>query len=250
MKKQQQKPIVKNLSLWESVETTDPTMTKLVDDYGQRFTSIDPQYRKKLITEQFGIYGIKWGVVTDSEKYKRITYHNNSVLLQYTAVVFYIHTGRRYTFPIASSIEEAYYTKKGAGHYKVDDEAIKKVRTSALMKGFTDLGFNADVYLGKFDDQIYRESTAAAFEFEKSEDKEKAFEKQKAEMFEWVAAKIESAKVLLPKSPSGFKGAMASTRKNLITKCSAIGLNSEPYTNKFDLREKELLEEVNNEGQK
>ncbi len=261
MKKQQNKPPVqkpalkepigKNLEFWESVEQTDPQYTKPVDDYGQNYTSIDAQYRKRLITEKFGMYGKGWGIVTDSEVYERVEYKaNQTVMLIYKATAFYVQTGRKYYFPIAASAIEASFTKQGAGYYRIDDETVKKVRTGALMKGFTELGFNADVYMGKFDDQNYRESTAAAFEFDKAEDSEQSIKDEKEKMFKWVHDKIESAKVLLPKSPSGFKGAMASTRKNLITKCSALRLNSEPYTNKFDLREKELLEEVNNKGQK
>ena len=51
-------------------------------------------------------------------------------------------------FPIASSIK----TMMGK---RVDDDCIKKVQTDALTKGLSKLGFNADVFMGRFDDNKY-----------------------------------------------------------------------------------------------
>ena len=38
---------------------------------------------------------------------------------------------------------------------RVDDDCIKKVATDALTKGLSKLGFNADVFMGRFDDNKY-----------------------------------------------------------------------------------------------
>ena len=38
---------------------------------------------------------------------------------------------------------------------RVDDDFFKKVATDALTKGLSKLGFNADVFMGKFDDNKY-----------------------------------------------------------------------------------------------
>ena len=51
-------------------------------------------------------------------------------------------------FPIHSSIK---YHSNG----RVDDDFMKKVATDALTKGLSKLGFNADVFMGKFDDNKY-----------------------------------------------------------------------------------------------
>ena len=50
--------------------------------------------------------------------------------------------------PIHSSIK---YHNSG----RVDDDFMKKVATDALTKGLSKLGFNADVFMGKFDDNKY-----------------------------------------------------------------------------------------------
>ena len=44
---------------------------------------------------------------------------------------------------------------QGKGYLKVDDEFAKKVQTNAITKGLSALGFNSDVFEGKFDDNKY-----------------------------------------------------------------------------------------------
>ena len=41
--------------------------------------------------------------------------------------------------------------------FKAGDDTFKKLRTSAISKALAGLGFNADVFLGKFDDMQYRQ---------------------------------------------------------------------------------------------
>ena len=51
------------------------------------------------------------------------------------------------------------------GHRKggLDDEAPKKAMTDALTKAFSHLGLNADVFLGKFDNNKYVEEITKEF---------------------------------------------------------------------------------------
>jgi len=145
-----------NLKLWDEVRTPDPSYVKDAVISGRKISCVDAQYKKWMITREFGVYGDKWGVEPDSETFERIHYPNDTCLLQYTATAYYRNDSKnRYQFPIASSIKEAYVTKNGNGYLKIDDDAVKKVRTDALTKGFTDLGFCADIFLGKWDDNRY-----------------------------------------------------------------------------------------------
>jgi len=50
--------------------------------------------------------------------------------------------------PLHSSIK---YSSNG----RIDDDFFKKVATDALTKGLSKLGFNADVFMGMFDDNKY-----------------------------------------------------------------------------------------------
>ena len=128
-----------NLELWDTVETTDPQYTKRVNQRGG-FTAIAAQSQVKRATEVFGIMGHGWGV--EDEKFTTV---EGTTMVLYTANLWYKFNTRAGAIPIHSSI------KYGAnGRY--DDDFAKKVATDALTKGLSKLGFNADVFMGLFDD--------------------------------------------------------------------------------------------------
>ena len=140
-----------NMKLWQSVETTDPNFTKKVNQRGG-FTAIGAQYQLRTATETFGPFGTGWGV-----KDERIEKWEDAGLAVYTGTLWYRPAEFRdgipvikqeSEFPIHSSIK---YHSNG----RVDDDFMKKVATDALTKGLSKLGFNADVFMGKFDDNKY-----------------------------------------------------------------------------------------------
>lgn len=141
-----------NMKLWQSVETTDPNFTKKVNQRGG-FTAISAQYQLMTATETFGPFGTGWGV-----KDERIEKWEDVGLAVYTGILWYIPAEFKKgipvikeepsEFPIHSSIK---YHSNG----RVDDDFMKKVATDALTKGLSKLGFNADVFMGKFDDNKY-----------------------------------------------------------------------------------------------
>ena len=155
-----------NLEFWDSVEKTDPTFTKRVE-YGKRsFTTIDAYYQIKIATEKWGMYGDGWGVENESLSFQE-------TLLIYTATFYYTLGGAKHSFPIASSIIWKSLTDKGK--IRIDDECVKKVRTDALTKGFSFLGMNADVFLGKFDSDRYVKQMEKEFENKELTAKKRVF---------------------------------------------------------------------------
>lgn len=238
------KETIKPIDFWASVEQTDPSMTKSFTINRQNRTTVDAQYKKRMITSKFGMYGLGWGVDADSEKFTRINYENQTVILHYRALAYYFINGDRGEFPIAASIKESFVTNKGQGYLSIDDEAIKKVRTDALTKGFTDLGFCADIHMGMFDDDNYIIGTAAKFQLDKEVDSEVALEKSIADIKSWVTGQIESAKKVLPKENS-FKAVMRTVREKLITRCNAAGISPKNYTNHLDKIVLDELEKLN-----
>ena len=131
-----------NLELWDSVDTTDPKYTKTVNQRGG-FTAIGAQYQLKRATEHFGPMGIGFGVREESyHKYEDVG------LVLYNATFWYKFRGEEGTFPVQSSIKYNY-------NNRVDDDFAKKLATDALTKGLSKLGFNADVFMGMFDDNKY-----------------------------------------------------------------------------------------------
>lgn len=133
-------PKKKNLDLWTKVEKTNPKHTKKVQSRGG-FTAIDAQYQLKVATEEFGPFGQGWGV-------KDEVFTNYEGLVLYQAQLWYVNGTTKGEFPINSSIQ--YKTGE-----RLDSDFAKKVTTDALTKGLSKLGFNADVFLGMFDDNKY-----------------------------------------------------------------------------------------------
>ena len=135
-----------NMKLWEAVCQTDPEHTKKANVKGNNLTSIKPQYQIMMATEQFGAYGSTWGF-----KNIKITYD----LLEKGLVVFqadfFYPTG---TFPAINTIS----IYRDNAQTKLDDEFAKKVETDSLTKCLSKLGFNADIFLGQFDDMRYVET--------------------------------------------------------------------------------------------
>jgi len=134
-----------NLKLWSLVEKTDPKYTKLVS-YGQRrFTTIVAYYQIKMATQIWGSYGSTWGL-KDSEL--EITKIGNTDMAIYKAIFYY----PKGSFEIRNSIKIA------------DDEFLKKLETDTITKSLSRLGFNADVFMGRFDDSRYVESLKNEFQ--------------------------------------------------------------------------------------
>ncbi len=135
-------PDKNNLSIWEKVCETDPNNTKPVT-LGRSFTAIDPYSQIYEATKVFGPAGKDWGW--------------ESVRVEYTptnevAILVRVWHGK----------PEQYIEQWGqAGLYidraekKKDTDCFKKAQTDAITKCLSYLGFNADVFLGKFDDNKY-----------------------------------------------------------------------------------------------
>ena len=137
-----------NLKLWDSVCVTDPAMTKKANVGGNKITSIKPQYQIKMATEAFGPYGTTWGF-SDIE-YNYSLEHYGLVVFKAT---FFFPEGE---FVISNSIK----IWKDNAKTKLDDDFAKKCETDALTKALSKLGFNADIFMGYFDDMRYVEQAA------------------------------------------------------------------------------------------
>jgi hypothetical protein len=137
-----------NMKLWNSVETTDPKFTKKVNQRGG-FTAIGAQYQLRTATETFGPFGWGWGVKDERiEKWEDVGLAVYQATLWYNIDAYGTDDETYGTIPIHSSIK---YQSNG----RVDDDFMKKVATDALTKGLSKLGFNADVFMGMFDDNKY-----------------------------------------------------------------------------------------------
>jgi hypothetical protein len=142
-----------NLSLWVSVQETNPADTKPVS-FGRKFTAIDAYSQIKKATEIFGSYGTGWGIKSIVH-----TFVPNTNMVMGEAQFFYRNENTTNgEFPVTSSI--LYISEKG----KIDDDFAKKLETDMITKALSRLGFNADVFMGKFDDNRYVTQMKEKFE--------------------------------------------------------------------------------------
>lgn len=133
-----------NLELWHKVEKTNPKYTKQANLGGNKITSIAPQYQIMNVTEQFGSYGKTWGFKNIDLDYTLVPEYN---LIVFKAIFFYPDG----EFPTINSIKMFMDNAKT----KIDDNFAKKLETDTLTKAISKLGFNADIFMGKFDDTRY-----------------------------------------------------------------------------------------------
>ena len=161
-----------NLELWNKVQKTNPNYTKKAKVGGMNITSISPQFQVMNATEQFGSYGESWGFrnieldysITNTPIILSVLDWNTKVTTEVKSIlglvgfkaVFFYPNGQ---FEITNSIKIFTDNK----HSKIDDNYAKKLETDALTKALSKLGFNADIFLGKFDDVRYVNEMNAEF---------------------------------------------------------------------------------------
>ena len=132
-----------NLKIWEKVEKTNPAHTKKVT-FGRAITAIDPYHQIRNATEQFGPVGEGWGYAV--KDVHRLPTDELCVIIEMW------HSGDpSKTFCHAG--QSSYYTDNAKS--KPDKDCMKKAITDGVTKCLSIIGFNADVFLGKFDDNKY-----------------------------------------------------------------------------------------------
>jgi len=174
-----------NLNIWSQVEKTDLSYAKKVNQRGG-YTAISPQYQLKQATKVFGSYGKGFGL---SESDFDMSLFESLGVVMHKAKFFYVTGSERVEFPISNAIQATV----GAGDKKrVDVDFAKKVETNTVSKALSKLGFNADVFMGMFEDNQYIQELNNELAIQKSEYKEQEAIKQAREYDEWKLKELES----------------------------------------------------------
>lgn len=129
-----------NMAIWDAVSKTDPDFTKKVTQRGG-FTSVNANYQIKMATEQFGPLGVGWGYSAGEP-----IFNGSFIMIPVTLW----HGDRSNTFGPTFGCCEMLGNRP-------DSDAPKKAGTDALTKLLSQLGFNADIFLGQYDDNKYVE---------------------------------------------------------------------------------------------
>lgn len=129
-----------NMKIWDAVEKTDPKHTKPVNQRGG-FTAIAAHSQIMAATKQFGPIGVGWGYTVER------TERMDQFFLAHVSIW---HGDRETVFGPIVGCAEMFGNRP-------DSDAPKKATTDAITKGLSQIGFNADVFLGRFDDNKYIE---------------------------------------------------------------------------------------------
>jgi hypothetical protein len=146
-KEKEEQPVENpNMKLWDQVCETDPSITKAVTQRGG-FTAVCAQSQRKRATELWGSYGNMWGL--RDLKWEYLLVDGKPVELILTAVFHYPDGA----FEVASEIV-----------YRAGGDCHKKLQTDVITKSLSMLGFNSDIFEGKFDDDKYVAEMYAKFQ--------------------------------------------------------------------------------------
>lgn len=138
-----------NLKLWKAVCKTDPAYISKVSFGARSFNAIDPMYQIMKATAILGPVGndVKNDGWTYTVEYDYPTLGNIMMVVAKVTITTYFGSFG----PIAGSRTFVNLDNKK----KANDDAPKMALTDALTKGLSHLGFDADVFLGKYDDNKY-----------------------------------------------------------------------------------------------
>ena len=108
-------------------------------------TDINPMWRIKTLTEQFGICGIGWYTEVIDQWIETPASDSTGEQVANVKIALYIKVNGEWSKPIVGVGGAMFVTKEKMGLY-VDDEAFKKAYTDAISVACKALGIGADVY--------------------------------------------------------------------------------------------------------
>lgn len=149
----------KNMETWNALKQPPPSALKKIG--GGRLkgmTDINPQWRYKAMTEQFGVCGVGWTyeiLNTWSEK------GADGVVLAFAKIALIIKVGDVWSVPIPGIGGSTMVAIEKSGLYS-SDECYKMAVTDALSVAMKMLGVASDIYEGLWDGSKYRDATEQA----------------------------------------------------------------------------------------
>lgn len=133
-----------NIKLWRASEKTNPEHTKQVN-FGRKITAIDPYRQLEAATMAFGPAGKGWG--WDVKQVEYLTTNEVCILISLW------HGSPNDKGRVEQWGQASLFIDKA--EKKKDTDCMKKATTDGITKCLSCLGFNADIFLGKFDDNKY-----------------------------------------------------------------------------------------------
>ena len=135
-----------NLRIYEQVRSVPASALKKIEAGRLKGKSdINPMWRLKALTEQFGPCGIGWKYeITE----KRLEQGANDEISSFVDINLYVRIEEKWSEAIPGTGGSSFVTKERNGHH-TSDECFKMALTDAISVACKALGFGADVYWNK-----------------------------------------------------------------------------------------------------
>lgn len=135
-----------NMRLWEAVrKPPKEALRKIEAGRLKGKTDINPVFRLKTLTEQFGPCGIGWKYTIKSERFEP---GPDGVVAAFVDIDLYVKMGDEWSEAIPGTGGSMFVSKEKGSLY-TDDEALKKALTDAISVSCKALGVAADIYWEK-----------------------------------------------------------------------------------------------------
>lgn len=190
-----------HLELWEKVRKVPKEATKPIT--GGRLngkTDINPVWRLKTLTEQFGVCGIGWKyAITD----KRLEKSATDEIKAFVDIDLFIKVDGQWSEAIPGTGGSSFVEKESKGLY-TSDECFKMALTDAISVACKALGIGADVYwdkdtskYDKRDEDAPKQAPAAPKQAAKTSDSKDGVitEKQRLELVKQVQTVEDKARL-------------------------------------------------------
>lgn len=135
-----------NLDLWEKVRAVPPTAIKpIVGGRLKGMSDINPVWRQKELTNQFGMCGIGWKYVITKQWLET---GGKDEIAAFVNIDLFIKVNGEWSDAIPGTGGSSFVANERNGPY-VSDECFKMALTDAISVSCKALGFGADVYWDK-----------------------------------------------------------------------------------------------------
>jgi len=142
-----------NLLIWNKVKhPPEDALSVIPAGRLKGMTDIKPQWRYKIMTEQFGIFGVGWYFEYINKWIEKGSYEQK---VAFVDINLFIKIGDVWSKPIPGTGGSLLITKEKAGLH-TSDEAYKMATTDALSTAMKMIGVAADIYMGEFSGGKYK----------------------------------------------------------------------------------------------
>lgn len=139
--------MTENLNVYNSVREVPKEAQKTIQGGRLKgFTDINPMWRVKSLTEQFGMVGVGWYYEITNKEIIKATEEESIAIVD---INLYVKTkDGEWSKPIQGTGGSSFITKEKYGLY-ISDECFKMALTDALSVSCKQLGMGADIYWTK-----------------------------------------------------------------------------------------------------